>query len=100
MWPVGKLPSYDVLVTCILRVLTILSKGFVYPTQRICLPYRFCKVHIPAQYKIVWMLYGLGNTSPISRTGLYGARNGPIRSIGPNILAGLSRYRTIFFRRT
>ena len=67
--------------TRFLRVLTIFGQG-------ICLPYRFCMVHIPPKDKIVWMLYGLRNTSPISRTGLYGARNGPIRLIGPNLLAG------------
>ena len=45
------------------------------------LPYKFCQVHIPAQYKTVWMLYRLGNTSAISRTEPYGACNGPIRPL-------------------
>ena len=70
----------------ILRALTISGQG-------ICLPYRFCKVllifllYVPAQDKTVVMLYGLGNTSSISPTGLYGERYGPVCTIGPNILA-------------
>ena len=78
----GKLPSCDMLVTCILRILCVFLRFF---GQRICLPYRFCEVNIPAQDKTVRMLYGLGNSSPISRSVLHGARNGPIRPIGPNI---------------
>ena len=49
------------------------------------LPFQFCQVHKPVQYKTVWMLYGLGNTSTINRTGPCGASNGPIT---PNRLPG------------
>ena len=41
------------------------------------------QMHIPEQYKTVWMLYGLRNTSMISCTGPYGACNGPIEPNRP-----------------
>ena len=77
----SKSPSDDVAITC-LRVFTLFwPRACMKP----CLPYQFCQVHIQAQYKTVWMLYGLGNTRTIGRTWPYGAFNGPI---APNRPAG------------
>ena len=72
-------PSYDVAVTC-LRVLTLF---WPVACMKPCLPYQFCQLHIPPQYKTLWMLYRLGNTSTSSRTGPYGVCSEPIAPIRP-----------------